>query len=272
MHEVSGDAWSPAEIAGRVEQVGVTKARMDLVSMLLLAGLAGAFISLGGLFYLVTTTDSSLGFGPTRLIGGLAFSLGLVLVVVAGAELFTGNNLVAMAWVSCRISTFELLRGWILVYMGNVVGALLTVALVVATGVADLAVGAVGQRALQIGATKASTGFFQGVALGALCNALVCLGVWIAMGSRSVTDKVIGVVFPVTAFVTLGFEHSIANWFFLPYAWALGAGGDAGFLAGAWTNLVSVTIGNVIGGTVLVAGVYWLAYLRLELKSGRRGE
>jgi len=259
---VNTDAWSPSEIAARVESVGVSKARADRLSILVLSVLAGAFISLGALFYTVVVTGSELGLGVTRLLGGLAFSLGLILVVVAGAELFTGNNLVSMAWASRLIRLPELLRNWVLVYAGNVLGALGTVALVKIGAVDGLGEGAVGETALAIGRAKAELGIVQALALGILCNALVCLAVWLAIGGRSVTDKILGVVFPVTAFVTVGFEHSIANWFFLPYAYLLGAGETAGYSAGAIRNLVAVTIGNIGGGTLLVAGVYWLAYLR----------
>lgn len=262
----STDAWSPSEIADRVEALGVKKAHEDLISVFVLAILAGAFISLGALFFLVVVTGSELGFGVTRLLGGLAFSLGLILVVVAGAELFTGNNLVSMAWASGHIRLSELLRNWVIVYLGNVVGALGTVALVHAGSIAGLGGGAVGETAMEIGRAKAAIGFTGGVALGILCNALVCLAVWLAIGGRSVTDKILGVLFPVTAFVTIGLEHSIANWFFLPYACVLGLSGPAGmpedFLPGAAINLVSVTLGNIVGGTLLVAGVYWLIYLR----------
>lgn len=258
-HPSQVDAWAPAEIAHRIEASGVTKARADALSLLTLAMLAGAFISLGALFFTVVITGSTLGIGLTRLLGGLAFSLGLILVVVAGAELFTGNNLVAMAWASRRISLGELLRNWVLVYVGNVAGALATVALVIAARTDGLGGGAVGETALAIGRHKAELAPLAAVAQGIGCNALVCLAVWLAMGGRSVTDKVLAIVFPITAFVAVGFEHSIANWFFLPWSIALGA---EGLLAGSARNLALVTAGNVIGGTFLVAGVYWLAYLR----------
>jgi formate transporter len=260
--ENSADAWSPREIAVRVRSVGVAKARTDFIGLLVLSVLAGAFISLGALFFLVVVTDSNLGLGVTRLLGGLAFSLGLILVVVAGAELFTGNNLVAMAFASGLIGFRELLRNWVLVYAGNVIGALGTVALVRIALVEQLGDGAVGATALAIGQAKAELGWTQAIALGVLCNALVCLAVWLAIGGRSVTDKILGVVFPVTAFVAIGLEHSIANWFFLPYAYLLGASETEGFLDGALRNLFAVSFGNLIGGTVLVGGIYWLAYLR----------
>ena len=255
------DAWSPREIAERVESGGVTKARADTLSVLVLAVLAGAFIGLGSAAYLIAVTGSELGVGPTRVLGGLAFSLGLVLVVVAGAELFTGNNLVAMAWASRRISGIELLRNWLLVYVGNVAGALGTVALVVLAGTDGLAGGTIGDTAVAVGRAKAELSPLEAIARGILCNALVCLAVWLSFGGRSVLDKVVAVIFPVTAFVALGLEHSIANWFLLPYAGAVGAAGE-GFYAGAAANLAAVTLGNVLGGTLLVAGVYWLAYLR----------
>ena len=256
---MTNDAWAPAEIAGRIETLGVTKARADLASVLTLSVLAGAFISMGALFFTVVVTGSELGFGLTRMLGGLAFSLGLILVVVAGAELFTGNNLVAMAWASRRITGRELLRNWAVVYLGNVLGCLATVALVLAAGSDGLGGGAVGETALAIGRAKADLEPLAALALGVGCNALVCLAVWLTIGGRSVTDKVLAIVFPITAFVAVGFEHSIANWFFLP--WAIALGGE-GLLAGAAWNLALVTVGNVVGGTLLVAGVYWLAYLR----------
>ncbi len=254
-------ARPPREIARAVAELGVTKARLHGVPLLALSVLAGAFISLGALLYVVVTTDPRLGFGLTRLVGGLAFALGLILVVVAGAELFTGNNLVAMAWASGLVTMPELVRHWALVYAGNVLGCLLTVAIVQWAGTASLGDGLVGDMAVQIAAAKAALSAGQIFARGVLCNALVCLGVWLAMAGRSVADKVIALPLPIAAFVALGFEHSIANWFLLPYALTLG-GTTAVPLAGAVTNLVVSTAGNVVGGTLLVALVYWAAYLR----------
>jgi formate/nitrite transporter len=256
------DAYAPREIAHRIETLGVTKARSDTVSVLILAVLAGAFIALGALFFTVVVTRPVGGFGTTRLLGGMAFSLGLILVVIGGAELFTGNNLVAMAWASRRITSVELLRNWLLTYLGNALGALGTVGFVYLGHVHQLGEGAVGATAVAIGRHKAALGFTEAVALGVLCNALVCLAVWLAMGGRTVTDKVLAIVFPITAFVTMGLEHSIANMFFLPYAFVLQGFAETSFIAGTLRNLVAVTLGNLLGGTVLVAGVYWLAYLR----------
>jgi formate transporter len=256
------DAYTPREIAHKIETLGVTKARSDTMSLLVLAVLAGAFIALGALFFTVVVTRSALGFGVSRLVGGVAFSLGLILVIVGGAELFTGNNLVAMAWASRCITSAELIRNWVFVYVGNAIGALGTVVLVLIGQVAELGDGAVRETVLAIGRHKAALGVPEALALGVLCNGLVCLAVWLAMGGRGVADKVLAIVFPITAFVTMGFEHSIANLFFLPYALALGGFGDAQLLAGSVWNLLVVTGGNILGGTVLVAGVYWLAYLR----------
>jgi formate/nitrite transporter len=255
------DAYPPREIARKIEQLGLAKAQTGTVTLLVLAALAGAFISLGALFFTVVTTDSTLGFGVTRLLGGLSFSLGLILVVVAGAELFTGNNLIAMAWASGLVSARAVARNWWLAYLGNVAGCLGTVLLVVWADVASLGGGAVGRTALAIAGAKTQLPLGEAFARGILCNGLVCLAVWLAMGGRSVADRILAVLFPITAFVTIGLEHSIANWFFLPYGLALDHQ-DAVPIAGAVRNLVAVTAGNIVGGTLLVAGVYWLAYLR----------
>ncbi|MCQ4348752.1 formate/nitrite transporter family protein [Pseudomonas stutzeri] len=255
------DAYRPAQIARRVAEMGVAKARAEALSLLVLALLAGAYISLGALFFNLVMTGSELGFGVTRLLGGLSFCLGLVLVVIGGAELFTGNNLLAMAWASRLIGTRALLRNWLLVYLGNVLGCLGTVALVIWADTSSLGGGAAGETALRIAAAKAELSAGAVFARGILCNVLVCLAVWLAMGGHSVTDKFLAILLPISAFVTLGFEHSIANWFLLPYALALDEQGLIP-LAGVARNLALSTAGNIVGGSLLVAGVYWLAYLR----------
>jgi formate transporter len=261
-HDPHGtDAFPPAEIARKVEKLGVAKAKTNAITLAVLAALAGAFVSLGALLFTVVVTGSTLGFGLTRLVGGMSFCLGLVLVVVAGAELFTGNNLLAMAWASGLISTADVMRNWAIVYLGNVIGCLGTVVLVVWANVAGLGGGAVGETAIQIARSKAGLSVGEGLARGLLCNALVCLAVWLAMGARSVADKILAILFPITAFVTLGLEHSIANWFFLPYGYLLDKEGTVA-LDGAVRNLAAVSAGNLAGGTLLVAGVYWIAYLR----------
>lgn len=265
------DAHPPAEIAHAVERLGVAKAHMNTITLLVLAVLAGAFISLGALFFTVVVTQSDLGFGATRFLGGLSFCLGLVLVVVAGAELFTGNNLLALAWASRLIGTRDVLRNWVLVYAGNALGSVGTVLLVQWADIAALGNGAVGETAVAIAQAKAALPVHVAFARGVLCNALVCLAVWLAMGGRSVSDKILAILFPITAFVAIGFEHSIANWFFLPFGLALDAGGTIA-PADAVRNLAAVTAGNIVGGTLLVAGVYWLAYLRDGAQRRARGE
>jgi formate/nitrite transporter len=257
------DAYPPREIARKVERLGVAKARTDALTLLALAVLAGAFISLGALFYTVVVTQPRSGFGATRLLGGASFSLGLILTVVAGAELFTGNNLLAMAWASRLVRTRDVVRNWLLAYVGNVIGCLGTVLWVVWGDLASLGGGAVGAAALEIASAKAGLAPGAAFARGVLCNALVCLAVWLAMGGRSVADKILAILFPITAFVAVGLEHSIANWFFLPFGLALDEQGAVS-VAGAGRNLALVTAGNVVGGTLLVAGVYWVAYLRSE--------
>ncbi len=260
------DAYAPAQIAMRVREVGVTKAAMPVLTMFALAVLAGAFIALGALFYTVTMTTGNgvaVPFGLHRLAGGVAFSLGLVLVVVGGAELFTGNNLIAMAWASGRVTTQQIMRNWGWVYLGNLAGAVGTAALVWLAGIQNMGDGSVGETMVQIARSKISLDPVSTIARGVLCNVLVCLAVWLCMGARSVTDKILAIVFPITGFVACGFEHSVANMYFLPIGVALAAGTAAPLSAvDAISNLALVTIGNIFGGTVLVALVYWTVYLR----------
>ena len=260
------DAYAPAQIAMRVREVGVTKAAMPVLTMFALAVLAGAFIALGALFFTVTMTSGATGppaFGLMRLAGGITFSLGLVLVVVGGAEFFTGNNLIAMAWASGRVTTQQIMRnsGW--VHLGNLVGAVGTAALVWLAGIQSMGDGAVGETMVQIARSKIALDPVSAVARGVLCNVLVCLAVWLCMGARSVTDKILAILFPISAFVACGFEHSVANMYFLPIGVALAAGTSMPLSAvDAFSNLALVTIGNIFGGTVLVALVYWTVYLR----------
>jgi formate transporter len=264
------DAYAPAQIAMRVREVGVTKAAMPVLTMFALAVLAGAFIALGALFYTVTMTTGNgvaVPFGLHRLAGGIAFSLGLILVVVGGAELFTGNNLIAMAWASGRVTTQQIMRNWGWVYLGNLVGAVGTAALVWLAGIQSMGDGSVGETMVQIARSKISLDPVSAIARGVLCNVLVCLAVWLCMGARSVTDKILASVFPITGFVACGFEHSVANMYFLPIGIVLAAGGAAPLsVSGALSNLALVTIGNVLGGTILVALVYWSVYLRTSIK------
>lgn len=255
------DAYAPAEIARRVEAAGVAKARMPFLPLLMLGLLAGAFIGLGTLYFVIVVSDGSIGFAAQRVLGGAVFSLGLLLVVVAGAELFTGNNLLAMAWADGKIGSGELLRNWAIVCGANFVGAAGLAALVYFSGHPDMNGGAIGRTYLEIAAAKTSlpfgTAFFRGV----LCNVLVCLAVWMTLAGRSVVDKFVAILLPISAFVAAGFEHSIANMYLLPLAMLLQAGSGAPVeWAGLWRNLVPVIAGNVAGGSVLVALVYHVIY------------
>lgn len=254
------DAYAPAEMAARVEAAGIAKARNAGLPLLMLAILAGAFIAFGGMFYTLVMTGNPMGFGPARLMGGLAFSLGLVLVIVGGAELFTGNSLIVMAWADRKVSTGRLVRNWGMVYAGNFIGALGTVGMVWLSGVMELGDGAVGQTAAAIAAGKLALPWQEALMRGILCNILVCLAVWLCFSARSVTDKILAILLPVSAFVALGFEHSVANMYLIPIGLLAGdMGADA---AGFLGNLLPVTLGNIIGGGVFVAAVYFVIYIR----------
>jgi formate transporter len=272
------DALLPAEMAGRAEDVGVRKAQLEAASLFALAFLAGAFISLGAIFATTVSAGSGdLPYGLVRLLAGLAFSLGLILVIVGGAELFTGNNLIVMAWASRKVSSGLVLRNWSIVYIGNLAGALATVVVMFISGQYMFGSGSVGATALAIGNTKAGLEFVPAVALGMMCNALVCLAVWLTFSARTTTDRILAIVPPIAAFVAIGFEHSVANMYFIPEAIAIRLFAPDRFWAaidrvpadypnldaqGFLANLVPVTIGNIIGGALMVGIVYWFIYLR----------
>lgn len=295
--EFTIDALLPADMAARAEDVGVKKARLGIRRMFALAVLAGAFIAMGGIFATTVTAgsiavraaDGSLAYGTglpyglNRLLGGLVFSLGLILVIVGGAELFTGNNLIVMAFASGKVTWRQLLRNWLVVYVGNFVGSVATALAVFLSrqytfpsGTAST--GAIGLNMLSIGEAKTSFGFVEAVALGVLCNALVCLAVWLCFSARSTTDKILSIIFPISGFVAAGFEHSIANMYFIPVALFVKEWGDPAFFQAiqrtaadfphlTWrnfliANLLPVTLGNIIGGAVMVGLVYWFIYLR----------
>ena len=253
------DAYAPENLIARVEAAAEKKRQLSTMQLSVLAVLAGAFIGFGALFFTVTITESTLGFGPTRLLGGVAFSLGLVLVVVAGAELFTGDNLMVMAWADRKLKLGELLRVWVIVYFGNFVGSLGLAALVAYSGLfADNP--ALATQAGSIADAKVALELDQAFIRGILCNALVCLAVWIAFAARRVSGKILAIVFPITAFVASGFEHCVANMFMVPVAMIAGIS-DAE-VQQFFLNLLSVTAGNIIGGSAFVAIVYWLVYSR----------
>ncbi len=253
------DAYAPAEIARRIETAGVAKAKLEALPLLALAVLAGAFIALGAMFFLVSVTDTGLGFGPTRLLGGVAFSLGLILVVIGGAELFTGNALIVMGWAHGTVSAGALLRNWGFAYIGNLIGAVAMAYAAYGADLHELAGGRVGETALAVAVAKTSLPIWPAFIKGVLCNILVCLAVWLCFAARSAGSKVVCIVFPIAAFVALGFEHSIANMFFIPFGMLLG--GDISF-GGFLGNLVPVTLGNIVGGGACVALTYYVIYLR----------
>jgi formate/nitrite transporter len=279
-HVFSLDAYTPPEMARRVETVGVAKAHLDAATMFALAVLAGAFIALGANLATIAFTENGLGYGVSRMLGGFAFSLGLILVIVGGAELFTGNNLIVMAWASGLVPTSRLLRNWVVVYLGNFVGGLGTAVGVYLSGQWAFDAYQVGATALTLANAKVQHDFFSAFALGAFCNALVCLAVWLCFSARTTTDKIVAIVPPITAFVAAGFEHSVANMYFIPMGLLLrdhsqvveAAGRNLEALADlTWRgffvhNLLPVTLGNLVGGTVMVAGVYWFIYLRRPAK------
>lgn len=271
------DALLPPAMARRAEQVGAAKAALPADRLLVLAVLAGVFIGIGGLLSAVATTGE-LPYGVSRVLGGAVFSLGLVLVVVGGAELFTGNTLIVMAVASRQVRVSAFARSLALSFLGNAVGSIVLAGAVVAGGVHEQGDGAVGARLLAIGRAKTTLEPGRAFVLGVLANVLVCLAVWMSFSARSVIDRVVAVIGPVTAFVALGFEHSIANLFLVPVAlfvrdratpeiWAATGAGPSAFDELTWAgfitdNLLPVTLGNLVGGSVLVGLVYWFVYLR----------
>jgi formate transporter FocA len=290
--EFNIDALIPAEMAKRAEYIGVRKAETPFLKMFFLSLLAGAFIAMGAIFSTTVLTGNmpirdaagelvlttSLPFGVNRLLAGLVFSVGLILVVVGGAELFTGNNLIVMAWASGKVTITALARNWGIVYLGNFLGSIGTAALIFISKQYTFSSGGVGLTALNIAKAKVEYGFIEAVALGVLCNALVCMAVWLTFSARSTVDKILAIIFPISAFVAAGFEHSIANMYFIPIGlfiknfapasfWEAIGKTPGDYASITWesfiiNNLIPVTIGNIIGGAVLVAAVYWVIFLR----------
>lgn len=254
IHPTGIDAYKPAEIAEKIRVAGAAKAKLPLVSMATLAVLAGAFIALGAVAYTMVMTGADPLNGTDRLIGGMVFSLGLILVVVGGAELFTGNALIVMAAVDGQVSPGALLRNWMVVYAGNFVGAVGVAVAVALSGVLD---GSAAVTAITIAESKAALGWQEALLRGVLCNVLVCLAIWLSLAARAVTGKILAIIGPISAFVLLGFEHSVANMYLIPQGLMAGASISATDFA---HNLFFVTIGNVIGGAGGVALAYRLAY------------
>lgn len=290
-NELQVDAFPPAKMASRMEEVGVAKVGLRAGTMFALAILAGAFIATGAIFATVVTTglaSAGVGYGLIRLLGGLVFCLGLIAVVVAGSELFTGNNLIIMAFANGKVTLAQLLRNWGIVYAGNFVGSILTALVMFLSKQYAFSGGALGANALGIADAKCNLGFVQAIALGIMCNALVCLAVWLCASARSTTDKILSIIFPITAFVAGGFEHSVANMYFIPIGLFIKGFAGSGFWQAVgktaadysnltWgvffiRNLLPVTIGNIIGGAGFVGLAYWFIYLMpqkvVEVKPG----
>ena len=289
---VTIDTIVPSEMARRAEQTGVRRASMDVLSIFVLSLLAGAFISFGAIFATTVTAGSisigpagdgaamtaALPYGITRLLTGLVFSVGLIMVVVGGAELFTGNTLLIMAWASRKVTTRAVLLNWVVAFTGNCIGTVGTAALLFLSTQYTFGNGAVGLVALNTANSKAALAFVPALTLGILCNALVCVAVWMCFSARTTIDRVVTVVPPIAAFAAAGFEHSIANAYFLPIGLFIKAGAPDSFWASigrtaadfpalTWSNflignLLPVTIGNIIGGSLMVGAVYWFVYLR----------
>jgi len=274
------DELLPAEMASKAQDIGIKKAHLDFLSTMALAVLAGAFIALGCIFFTVsqTSTGAAVPWGVGRVIGGLAFSLGLILIIIGGAELFTGNNLIIMAWASRKLSTWRVLRNWGIVYIGNLLGALATALFVFWGQHFEMDGGAVGLTALNIGRDKVGMDFTQAIILGILGNAMVCMAVWLTYSARTTFGRIAAIIFPISGFVAAGFEHCVANMYFIPFAIFVKGGASDAFWQGIGTtaasydsltwgnffvnNLIPVTIGNIIGGVVFAAPVYRVVFLR----------
>jgi formate transporter len=275
-HDTS-DSLTPRDTAKKVEERELEKANMNTFSVFVLAILAGAFIALGGIYFTFATSQVIVTRPLTQILGGMVFSVGLMFVVITGAQLFTGNNLGVMGLVSKRISVAKLIKNWTIVYIGNIVGALATAAVFYMSDAWTNNSYQYGIRALMIASHKVSLNFVEAFFLGILCNCLVCMGIWLATSGKKVSDKILAVIFPISAFVAIGFEHSVANMYFLSFAlmiknnpFLLSSMNTAGITVdishlnyfGVLGNLLPVTLGNIVGGSIFVGLVYWLAYLR----------
>ncbi|HIY84164.1 MAG TPA: formate/nitrite transporter family protein [Candidatus Rubneribacter avistercoris] len=267
LEKVKPDALTPAETEAKAEAVGCAKAAMPAGKCFVSAMLAGAFIAFGGMFFCTFLGDSTIPFAVQRLVGGICFCLGLCLVLCCGAELFTGNSLMVCAKASGRICWKDLFKNWGIVWLGNLAGALVAVCFIYLSNLQGMNGGEVGATFVSVAAGKVAldpvTLFFKAV----MCNILVCLAVWIGFSSRTTVDKVIGILLPISAFVACGFEHCVANMFFLPMGLLLNAMGTGAMgaiaLGGVVYNLILATVGNVAGG-LLVGLAYWAIYRKKE--------
>lgn len=283
-NDINLDDYASADIAKRVEAAGIKKANLPFWSVVLLSILAGSFIAMGCIFFILVTFDSNLPSGITRLIGGLVFCIGLILVVVAGAELFTGNNLIVMGVASKVVRFSQLLKNWSIVYVGNFIGSMAVVLLMYYTNIWKTGSFGYAAKAVIIAAGKVNLTFVEGLTRGILCNALVCLAIWMCFGSRQIISKIAAIIFPITAFIALGFEHSIANMFYLPFGIimkrnpqvieaVLKTSPDLNLsnltVYGSLGNIFSVTLGNIIGGAVMVGLIYWIIIVLPQKRSNK---
>ena len=247
------------------------------MKLTLLGILAGLYVAFGSHLYTIVTHDLSryVGVGLSKFIGGSVFSVGLILVVLAGAELFTGNSLMSIPLFQRRITYLDILRNWSIIYFANFAGSLILVLIMLYSGLHGASDFGVGAYALKIAVAKTNLEFLEALLRGIACNILVCLAVWLAFAGKDTVSKIFGIYFPVMAFVASGFEHSIANMYFIPMALLLkgnssivsASGLGSGIDSLTWTsfltnNLIPVTLGNIIGGALFVGGIYYLVYLR----------
>ena len=277
------DPLPPPEIAKKSVEMGIMRSRIDFWSTLFLAVRGGAFIGLGAMIATVVGTGgNTLPYGINKLLMGLVFSLGLILIIIGGAELFTGNALMIMAVLNKKIKLGKMLRNWVIVYLGNFVGGLILASLIFLTRQYTFSNGQLGLLALNIAEAKVSLAFWQALVLGIMCNTLVCLAIWMSYSARTTTGKILAIIPPITAFVAAGFEHSIANMYYMPIALLIKYSGSPDFFTEIGktvsdfpnltiknflvTNLIPVTIGNIIGGALLIGTIYWFIYLRNDNK------
>ncbi|MBA7541831.1 putative formate transporter 1 [subsurface metagenome] len=272
---------SPKEIANAMIGMGKAKSNLSISRMLLLGILAGVYIGFGSQLAITVTYDMPkyLGVSFTKFMFGSVFSVGLMLVIIAGSELFTGNNLILIGVLNREGSLGKMFKSWFWVYVANFLGSLLLVWIIFGTGLWKTGNFAVGAKALSIANGKVNLSWCEAFTRGIGCNWLVCLAVWIAIASRDITGKIFGIYFPIMAFVTLGFEHSIANMFFIPMGLLLKGNANVVTMAGLTgklsnltlqgffvNNLIPVTLGNIIGGSFFVAVIYWFLYLKKNKK------
>jgi formate/nitrite transporter len=264
---------APAEIAAYASQTSVQKAERDTVKTFVLAVLAGVFIAFAAQasnMAIHTITN----YGLSKVVGGAVFSAGLIMVLLAGAELFTGNNLMVIGVLDKRITMGQMLRNWLIVYIGNFAGAVLIALLINHSGLLNSSDGALGGLTIKIAVSKVNLSFEQAFILGVLCNWLVCIAVWMSYGAKDAIGKVAVIFFPIWIFVLSGFEHSVANMYYIP-AGILAKGNDAFVQASHvsldminklnWgsfiiNNLLPVTLGNIVGGSLFIGMIYWFIY------------